>query len=398
MSVLILGDPHIGRSLNIGKSIPGSQLNSRVIDQLNLLDWVLEQAIENHCNNIIITGDIFEDPKPAPSLVALFMSWIKKCELHEIHVHIIMGNHDIIRNGTASFSPLDIIIEADLEFATVYKNISTILIDTSAFTIIPFRDRKYYNTNSNAEALNILNSSLVYELSSIPITYQKFVVGHLAFEGSLPIGDEIDDLGNELFCPLDFFNGYDAVWMGHIHKPQIMKKKPYLSHIGSMDISHFGETDHIKFITIVDTNSTTLSFKNINIPTRNLKSISITVPESTIDTTKYVIDEIEKADSLKNAIVRVDILLDSPDLPTVSKNEIEKYLISKDVFNISNISQSKKSIVIKKISNNTATLSTKMDISSTINSYAQAHVPEKFKNSFIEIGLEILNQYKNEVK
>lgn len=226
---IILGDVHLGKSMAIGKVGLGSALNSRIADQLNLLDWTLDQAIEHNADHIIITGDIFEEPKPSPLLITLFIAWLKKCQAHEVYVHIIMGNHDILRSGNVYTSPLDIISEVELENVNIYKNINSICIDSTAFTFLPFRDRKSFNVNSNTQAIKLLQESLVYELAGIPATYKKILVGHLAIEGSIPVGDEIDDLTNELFCPVNMFTGYDYVWMGHVHKPQVMSKTPYIA-------------------------------------------------------------------------------------------------------------------------------------------------------------------------
>lgn len=390
MSVIILGDPHIGKSTSVGKNGIGSALNSRIVDQINLLNWTLDQAIETHSNHIIITGDIFEDPKPTPNLITLFISWLKKCQINNIHTHIIMGNHDIVRSGSIHSSPLDIIDEMELDHITVYKNITTIFIDTSAFTIIPFRDRKFYGTSSNSEALSTLKESLIYELSSIPITYQKFVVGHLAIEGSIPIGDEIDDLSNELFCPIDMFTGYDAVWMGHVHKPQIIRKYPYIAHVGSMDISNFGEVDHKKNIIIVDT--TTLQWETKILPTRSFKSISIVVPPDS-DNLAYITQELDKYQDLDNSTVRVEIALPE-NSQSISKSEVEKYLLSKNVFNIAGISQSKKAATVKKNVNNNIT--TKMDVPIAINTYAKNHIPDDMRDSFVELSISIYNQFKSD--
>src|SRR5208283_4579802 len=144
-TAIILGDPHVGKGTNIGKSGIGSSLNSRIVDQLNLLDWTLDRAIEHHASHIIITGDVFEDPKPHPSLIVLFMSWCKKCQANGVRVVIIMGNHDVFRSGYTYTSPLDIITEADMEGIDVYKDINTIIIGTSAFTLVPYRDRKAFS-------------------------------------------------------------------------------------------------------------------------------------------------------------------------------------------------------------------------------------------------------------
>ncbi len=121
MSILILGDVHLNKSLSLGKSTIGSALNSRVVDQLNLLEWTLEQAIDNNTSHLILTGDVFDDPKPSASIVSIFISWLRKCQLHHINVHIIAGNHDILRTGVTYSSPLDIVESCDIEGIYIYR-------------------------------------------------------------------------------------------------------------------------------------------------------------------------------------------------------------------------------------------------------------------------------------
>ena len=398
MQVLILGDVHLGKGVSIGKVGAGINLNSRVADQLNLLDWTLDRALEHNVDHIIITGDIFEDPKPHPSLIAMFLAWLKKCQAYGVHVHIILGNHDTLRSGNNLTSSLDIISEVDIEGVNVYKNVNTIMIGSSAFTLMPFRDRKSFGTSSNTEALSLLQDILIYELASIPVTYKKILVGHLAIEGSIPVGDEIDDMSNELFCPVTMFNGYEYVWMGHVHKPQVMKKKnPYIAHIGSMDISNFGETDHKKHIVIVDCESRTSNFITEYLPTRSLRKITVSVPADTTDSTNYVLDFIknEKLD-LNKAIVRLEVSLASPELKSINKSTIESFLTQQGVFNIAGISESKKVALIKKDDSNT--ISTKMDVSSAIKTYSQNYVESKLRDEFVELAMDIYNEYKAEAK
>jgi len=397
MSQIILGDVHLGKSLSIGRIGIGSNLNSRVADQLNLLDWTLDLAVERGSDHIIITGDVFEDPRPNPQLITIFIAWLKKCQAYNIHIHIIMGNHDLYRSGAVFVSSLDIISEMDLDNVSVYKDINTIMIGSSAFTLVPFRDRKSFGTASNAEALTMLRDSLIYELAAIPVTYKKVLIGHLAIEGSIPIGDEIDDVTNELFCPVSMFTGYDYVWMGHVHKPQIMKKSnPYVAHIGSMDISNFGETDHKKHIVIFDetsANDYTIEY----LPTRSLRKLLVSVPKDIVDTTEYVLDFLKKEnEDLNKAIVKVEITLTDPELKSINKASIEKFLATQGVFNVAGISESKKVSLIKKDINNT--IDTKMDVNSAIKTYAQTYVDEPVREAFIELALEIYNEYKIEAK
>lgn len=396
MLTIILGDVHLGKSQTLGKSSLGSALNSRLSDQLNLLDWTLDKAADEGADSIIITGDIFEEPKPPPNIIALFLSWLKKCQVHNIHVHLVVGNHDVLRNGFIYSSPLDIIAEAELDNVSIYKDINTIFIGSSAFTFMPFRDRKSLGCGTHNEALTILKNSLVYELSSIPATYKKVVVGHLAIEGSIPIGDEIDDITNELFCPISMFEGYDYVWMGHVHKPQVLNKtKPYISHVGSMDISNFGETDQKKYIILFDCSGES-GFRTAQLPNRSLKKISIVIPKDIENTTEYALNEIKKIDSIEKSIVKVEIALSDNQMKSVNKSEIEKYLSSNGAFTIAGISESKKTSLIKKDSNNS--IDTKMDVHSAIKTYASVYVKDSDKEKFIDLALEIYSAYKAEVK
>jgi DNA repair exonuclease SbcCD nuclease subunit len=390
MSFVLLGDPHIGKSVAIGKVGIGSALNSRVSDQMDLLDWTLDQALLHNSSCIIITGDVWEDPKPFPYLIALFIGWLKRCAINDVYVHIIMGNHDILRTGNYYTSPLDIISECELDNVSIHRDLNTIFMGSVAFTFMPFRDRKSFNVESNSEALALLKNSLVYELTAIPNTYKKILVGHLAIEGSIPVGDEIDDLTNELFCPVDMFNGYDYVWMGHVHNPQVMSYKPYVAHIGSMDISNFGETDHKKHIIIYDIEEEE-EFKKITIPTRSLQKIVISIPKEVKNTTKFVLDEInEKYSNLNKAIVRLEVHLASHDLVSTNRSEIEKSLYDLGVFNVSSISESKKLAPIRKDGN--TDINNTMDAPSAIKLWAATQIDAQKHDKFVEVSLGLFRE------
>jgi exonuclease SbcD len=394
MKSLIIGDPHLGKSSSQGKVGIGSSLNSRVSDQIGLLEWSLDHAVELGVENIILTGDIFEDTKPAPNLIALFFGWLKKCQAYQVDVHIIMGNHDMIRSGSNFTSSLDIIGEAELDGIYVYKNIDTIFIDNTAFTMLPFRDRKSFSVMSNSEALQIIQDNLMYEIAGIPTNYTKVLIGHLALEGSIPVGDEIDDMSNELICPPSLFKDYNYVWMGHVHKPQVISMHPHIAHIGSMDLSNFGESDTNKHIVIFDCQ--TSQFTTEVLPTRPLKKISILVPPNTEDTTAYVIDELKKTQTNFNrSIIRLEVSLACPELTSVNKVSLEKFLTQQGVFNITGITESKKNIQLKKSDNS---MDTKMDVASAIKTYAQTYVDTSMQASFIELSMEIYKSYKSEAK
>lgn len=388
---IIIGDPHIGANTSQGKIGPGQLLNSRIIDRLDILDWVLLQAEIELVNDIVITGDLFEEHSPPPYLIALFFNWVTRCKMSNINVHIIMGNHDFIRIGGQYRSSLDVIIEADMDNVFIYKNMETIYIGNIAYTMMPYRDRKSVNSSSNEEAILKIKNIIAYELLSIPMNCTKIAIGHLAIEGSIPVGDEIDDTTNELFFKPSDFKQYDYVWMGHVHKPQVMNKhNPYVAHIGSMDISNFGETDQSKHIIVIDPDSKNI-FKKITIPTRQLKKILITVPDNIKNSTEFVLEELKKEKKLSNAILKIEIVLDGTDLDSINKNIVEQELLKNGIHAISNISESKKTLsVTKKIENE---IDNKVDVKSAISLFADKFIEENKRSGFKSLANSLYSEF-----
>jgi exonuclease SbcD len=392
---IIVGDVHLGKGVNIGKPGIGNALNSRVLDQVKLLDWIVDQCLSVDAELIILTGDIWEDVKPHYALVDLFFKFLKRCKVNNIEVHVIAGNHDIKRSGANYSSPLDLIETADFDNVFVYKNINTIHRDGVSFTMMPFRDRRSLDKDKNVDALSFLYKQLIYESSSIPINNDKVLIGHLAIEGSLFVGDEIDSHANELMCPVNMFKDYDYVWMGHVHRPQVRSREPYVAHIGSMDLSDFGETNHKKILIHFDTENDS-KFNEIEVPSRPLRKLSLQVLEG-FDPTEFVLDkinEINKVNSFKNSIVKIELHLLDPSSKNVDRKKIENCLIELGVYYICSFSESKNILVVplekQTVKDNS------IDPRTAIKLYANDQLKlssKKEKSKFISISNEIVDQY-----
>jgi exonuclease SbcD len=234
---------------------------------------------------------------------------------------------------------LDII---DISDVHIYNKIYTLHTSGASFTLVPFRDRRSLNADSLSEAMETIERCLPYELGDIPSGNEKVLVGHLAMEKSM-YTDEIDDVSNEIMVPLSLFAGYQYVWMGHVHKPQIMSKVPYVAHIGSMDTSDFGETDQQKIVVLFDPASST-KFEEIIIPTRPLKRIRLDIPKDQ-DPTKYLVNYINTMD-FRNSLVKLEISILDPDAPELDRSQIQALLASLGAYHISGFSESRHIAVI----------------------------------------------------
>jgi exonuclease SbcD len=344
---LIVGDLHLGKGLSSGRpSIDGS-LNSRVSDQVRILNWIVDTSIQNNISRLILTGDIFEEIKPDNYLVVIFMDWLYNCVSNNLEVHIVLGNHDLKRVGSRYTSVLDIIESADITNVFVYNKIYTLNTPGVSFTLVPFRDRRSLDADTVPDAIDKIKQCFPFELAEIPTNNDKVLIGHLAIEKSF-FTDEIDDVSNELMVPSGIFEGYDFVWMGHVHRPQVLQKKnPYIAHIGSMDISDFGETDQQKVVILYDS---TLKgkFTEIPIPTRPLRRIRLDVPKNK-DATDFVITSInnmEHVTPFKNAIVKLEIKILNPEGAELDRSAIINLLKSLGSFHISGFSESRNVSVV----------------------------------------------------
>lgn len=384
-SFMIVGDVHLGKNLNLGKVSLDN--NSRLEDQFVLLNWVLDQAHKEKVSDIFFTGDLFEDPSPEILILRMFATWIKKATDEGFILHFIEGNHDFVRMNENYLSSLDIFKELKLDKIHFYRDFTSIKINDYNIILAPFRDRKSLFCETQEEALEKVQSLILAHKKE-----KNVCIGHLSIKDSIPIGDEIDDLTNEIFIPSTFFQNFEHTWLGHIHKFQVFHKEPaYVSHIGSLDISNFGEKDQEKFIVVFNTEKH--KFKYITVPVRKYRTIEIEIPKDTVDSTKYVLDSIKDM-GLSNEIVRLEIKHSSSSNASSKKKEIEAALKEKDVFYVNSIVESKKIELVKKKTD--VVIKDKGNIPDALNTYAEKadFVPEDLVDTFLDLSKRIVRESK----
>lgn len=336
MKALIVGDLHIGKGTSIGKDPVGVGLNSRVKDQKRLLNHIGRLSLENNVDNIFLLGDIWEEVNPKSSFVKIFFEWIKALLKYDKKIYIIMGNHDFVRSGHDRVSMIDSLKVLNLDGVHFITDISSEIIDNVNFVFMPFCDRKQVGSETVKEAIDVVvNNIKEHKVSN----KTNIILGHMTLEGSLWVGDEIDQTSNELFLPLSSFDDFDYVWMGHIHRWQVLKEKPHIAHVGSLDKTSFGEGD--KFVVLFD--SKTKQHSYLDLPCRKLVDLKITVPTEEKDATKIVLKEIEKIqqENFNGAIVRVSVKMNSHDTETCDKDLITKKLQELNAFHMSSFNESR---------------------------------------------------------
>jgi len=385
MKILLIPDLHLGAGTSIGKDLYNTGLNSRVQDQKDLLDFILAKAESEQVDRLVVLGDIWESPKPNPTVVHIFLEWLLEAS-ESFTIDIIQGNHDFIRGGANKISMLDCIKLAEIPNCNIHTEIGYDYTDGNYMVYVPFTDREQIGAKTTLEAQQMLQAQ-IKEVIHEDIADGSIMLcfGHLALEGSMWVGNEVADDHNEIFVTKKMMQdlNFDRVFMGHVHKHQtISKRYPFMQHVGSLDRTKFTGPDSTdKYITIYQ-DGTRQAPQRIKLPCRNLVDIPIKVPSTERNETDFVINTIELADKpLENSIVRIKIEASSSEYKHVDRKRISDFLSDKGVFNITSITETK---------HNEQVLKNDVGIDENIDHYNAIDI-------FVD-GMTGSDDFKNEVK
>lgn len=335
MKVAVIGDVHLGANYSLGTKDIANGNNTRLLDYQNTLLATMDYVIELGCKQLCFTGDIFEHRSPSLKEQELFSYALRyglESGLDDIHVSL--GNHDQNRvTGASTLSyikelPLEHIhIHDDMDVFTVYENGEAKI----NLIFMPYRDRRWLNCTTSAEAIEKIDEQLTFCLASIGNDAKKMVVGHMTIENTLWMLDKYDELynnSNELLLPVSMFDSVDITVMGHVHTPGLVSNKPLIIYSGSMEKRGAFE-DHKKKYLVVDVDEQKIN--TYDEPCREIFDISLDFSgsshgESVTDDVIKRIDSFAEGNDLKDSIVRVILTLKAEDDKFCSIKLIESHL------------------------------------------------------------------------
>ena len=396
MKIGIIGDTHYGAGYNLGKLDPKTQFNSRLLDFVHTFDDIITEFIKKGVKTAVLTGDIFETRHPTSAQLNAFSKCVQKAVSNGIDIVIVVGNHD--QQRTISTTTVDIFKSLETPGIFVYPDFGLHPIGGSNdepinIILMPYRDRRMMGTKTNADAIIAVGNKLK-EISK-NVDGKKIVVGHFMMDKSVT-GENPDSFSiNELILPLEMFDGFDAVIMGHVHKHAVLSKDPPIIYCGSMDRVSFGEKQQTKVSLIIDTDN----ISNIEVIKNNVRDMyEINLDYSGGEkyyknqiTNKIILD-IDKYNmkwNLKGAIVKVVIKVKENDLHYVNQNKIRECVINKNVQHLSPLQVS--SVNIRKLRNKNITedVSGKKAMAAFIRGLIE---PEQVKKRLIRFANNIITE------
>lgn len=221
--------------LHIGKYIGTYDLKE---DTEYVLNQVVDTAIRERVEVVLISGDVFDRPNPSEEAIKMYVSFLKALLDKNIKVITISGNHD---SGIRLSAYKDILGKGyfvEGEFNSPMRKVS--LNDEYGpvnFYMLPFFTPFIVKSNLKLEK-GLENYDLamdeIMKRENIDTSQRNIILAHQFVAGfkfggseedfSYSNGDEKNVAGVGIIS-LDKFQNFDYVALGHIHKPQKISRE-----------------------------------------------------------------------------------------------------------------------------------------------------------------------------
>lgn len=221
--------------LHIGKYIGTYDLKE---DTEYVLNQVVDTAIRERVEVVLISGDVFDRPNPSEEAIKMYVSFLKALLDKNIKVIAISGNHD---SGIRLSAYKDILGKGyfvEGEFNSPMRKVS--LSDEYGqvnFYMLPFFTPFIVKSNLKLEK-GLENYDLamdeIIKRENIDTSQRNIILAHQFVAGfkfggseedfSYSNGDEKNVAGVGIIS-LDKFQNFDYVALGHIHKPQKISRE-----------------------------------------------------------------------------------------------------------------------------------------------------------------------------
>jgi DNA repair protein SbcD/Mre11 len=261
MRLLHTADWHVGRSIR-GRSRAGEFEEA--------LDEVVEIAVHEGVDAVLVAGDLYDHRAPAPDADALVFDALVRLYAAAIPVVVIPGNHDSAPRLEALsrlLRPIGVDVIARVAppaEGSVVEVPSRDGSETALVACVPFVPERRFGDAAQlfratedwyqgyADGMGLLLAAMVEPFRSDRV---NVLLAHLFTDGAIPGGGEHQiTIGIEYaVSPSRLPSTANYVALGHVHRPQSVKGAPAPTrYAGSLLQLDFGEREQTKSVTVVE--------------------------------------------------------------------------------------------------------------------------------------------------
>lgn len=213
MKFLHTGDLHIGKTVHEF---------SMLEEQRHILKQMIEIAVHEEVDAVVIAGDVYDRSIPSTDAVNLLDDFLTDLTGRGIKVLLISGNHDSPeRLGFAD----KILEKQGLYIAgTIEEKLKTVCFEDMygeiTFVLLPFTKPAVVGAASSQEAVELLLKKTEKGKGRNVLVTHFFVTGASGEMPELSESETSVNVGGLEQVRADLFDGFDYVALGHIHKQQ----------------------------------------------------------------------------------------------------------------------------------------------------------------------------------
>jgi len=328
LKILHFADLHLGVE-TYGRLDPATGLSSRLLDFLNVLDQVVDYAIDNKIDLVLFCGDAYRTREPTQTHQREFAKRINRLSTRGIPIFLLVGNHDL-PNAIGRATTTEIFDTLAIKNVYVSNRPDIYRIPTASGIVqvasLPWLRRSALLTREESKNLSLdqlnqrleqaLSSVIANSVSKLDSKLPAILAAHVWVSGakvgserSMVIGQEHALLLSDIAQP-----AFDYVALGHIHKHQVLNTNPPVVYPGSLERLDFGEEKDEKGFYVLELDPSKksgerlVSFDFHQVKGRRLLTISVEIEPEDADPTGTVLRAIA-GEQVKEAIVRLSINL-----------------------------------------------------------------------------------------
>ena len=331
MRILHFSDLHIGVE-NYGQTDPETGLSTRLADFLSSLDEVVEYALIEDVDLVLLAGDAYKGRDPSQTHQREFAKRLSRLSEASIPSFLLVGNHDL-PNAVSRATAVEIFQTLQVPYLQVGSNLQNYTIPTKSGPLqilaVPWPRRSGILSREESRGLTIeevrqavqdrMTQAIYARAESLDPDVPAILTGHVTVNGatvgterSMMLGQDHVLLAGDIGRPQ-----VDYVALGHIHKHQILRNEnPFMAYSGSLQRVDFSEEGDDKGFCVVDLDPVAPQGKRLTdfdfhrLDARRFVTVDVTVPVGDPDPTSAVVRGIARKDVV-GAVVRVRVTLPS---------------------------------------------------------------------------------------
>lgn len=287
--------------------------DDRLDDQALILDQLVDLAKSREVDGVLLAGDIFDRPKPTPTELHAFRAFARRLERYAIPTVAVLGNAGHDQLGADQPAALELFEHGDWMRVSRHPE----LVSVAGVTVCTLPSTPVTRLVAERGTREDVNALVVQLLLGVAAELREqaagpaVLLGHWSVTGaSLPNGLPTSDM-HEPVLPLDELEElcFDAVVLGHIHKPQTLNIGPRpVIYTGSPLTLNFGEADVDHGCFVVGVGAELFSAEFVPLEGRRFVTVDVDLGEHIdqgLDETDVIAAHIAAEIPITDAVIRI---------------------------------------------------------------------------------------------